>query len=88
MAPNYFTRNKPELQEAQRIGMYRMWLEGKTGDQIAEEYECSYNNVKNIIRRYRNRLEREAKAQAYANRVYQLEMEVEDLKRQLREKVQ
>jgi transposase len=74
MAINNFTRNQSELQEAQRVGMYNMWLAGATGDEIAEEYECSYNNVKNIISRYRKRLEREAKAEAYANRLHKLEM--------------
>lgn len=37
MATNYFTRNKPELQEAQRIGMQQMRDAGYTYDEIAEE---------------------------------------------------
>ena len=73
MAANYFTRNQRELQEAQRVGMYNMWLNGMTGEKIAEEYECSYNNVKQILLRYKKRLAKEAKQRAYANRVAHLE---------------
>lgn len=76
MAANYFPRNKPDLQAAQREGMWALKQAGYTGEQIAEQYECSYNNVKQILSRYRKRLEKELKARQERQRIKAMEEEL------------